>query len=139
MTVTWSVLLVEAASDVELFVMAFATQVKAHFVRTVCAGVATPLDWKQPTCITANPAGQLLFTLAKLPSSVEVCLIQHTVVFQVGQALLEVKGQEYTSLYKSNDVREDMKRILQYCQRHRQLKFKEIEANVEQGASELKS
>lgn len=62
MAVTWSVLLVESASDMELFVTALATQIKAYFVRAVCAGIAAAFDWIQPTCITANPAGQALFS-----------------------------------------------------------------------------
>ena len=55
-TITWSMLLVEAASDVQLFVMAFATQIKADFVWAVCAGVAPSLDWVVSTCITAHTA-----------------------------------------------------------------------------------
>lgn len=55
-TITWSMLLVEAASDVQLFVMAFATQIKANFVWAVSAGVTPPLDWVMSTCITAHTA-----------------------------------------------------------------------------------
>ncbi len=53
---TWRVLLVEAASDLQASVVAAATQVKASFVWAVLTVVAAPLDGIQPTRVTTNPA-----------------------------------------------------------------------------------
>ncbi len=68
---TWSVLLVEAASDVQASVIAAATQVKANFVWAVLTLEAAPLDGIQPTRVTTNPASISLYVtlMCKLDTS----------------------------------------------------------------------
>ena len=84
---TWSVLLVEAASNVQASVIAAATQVKANFVGAVLTLEAAPLDGIQPTRVTTNPASTSSVSLLTVLDTTMCGLCMHQNAYAQNQLM----------------------------------------------------